>query len=490
MRTNVYVIYSRKITAFFRYKPAVRFLAILLISVVLALSLLAFFPTSVQAASKTTATLLDPVAAGSPEVDGKAYVLYDAQSGTFLTGKNEKEPLPPASITKVMTVLLALENLKLTDTITITRDMFETIPNDYTRLGLVEGEIITVEQALLASLLISANDTAMALALTMGGSIDGFTDMMNNRARELGCTDTHFTNPYGYADEDHLTTACDMALITAQALTHPVFTQITTKKNHLLPPTNLYEESRGLPNGNRFIATTQYAYDAYIGGKTGYTKLSRYTIVAGAEKDGRTLVGVILGASNSPIRYSNLIDLFEYGFGKYVTSTVDLNEYEAIKLQAIDQIKALINDEDYPLYIDETELQLDAWTTTTNTRDAGGYTASMDFDPSVLKADLASQVLNYPLYRHYADGSKVQVGVLVMTVLKQQPTPTASGSSIGPSIGPSDDPTADTNAEGPSIIRYILVGILSVILAFAVLLLVAMLKRDMKRRRRGKPRML
>jgi D-alanyl-D-alanine carboxypeptidase len=447
----------------------------------------AALPALVQAASVTSATLLDPVAAGSPEVDGKAYVLYDALSGTFLLGNNEKEPLPPASITKVMTVLLAMEELQLTDMITITSDMFKSIPNDYTRLGLVEGEIITVEQALHASLLISANDAAMALGLTMGGTVAGFADMMNKRARELGCTDTHFTNPYGYSDADHLTTACDMALITAEALKHPIFTEITTKKNHLLPPTNLYEESRGLPNGNRFIATTQYAYDAYIGGKTGYTNLSRYTIVAGARKDGRTLVGVILGASNSPIRYSNLIDLFEYGFSEYVTSSVDPSEYENMKLQAIDQIKAAIDDEDYPLYIAETELQLDAWTTTTSTRDAGGYTVSMDFDAAMLKADQANQVLKYPLYRHYTDGSKVQVGILEMTVMKQQPVSTTT---VASTTMPSGDPASDTDSEGLPFYHYLLVGMLSVIFVFAVLLLIAMLKRDMKRRKRGKPRML
>lgn len=485
MRTKVHVC-SKKNAVAFRGNSAVRVLAVLLAAVFLTLSFTVIHPVQIEASSLTSATLLDPAAAGSPDVDGKAFVLYDALSGTFLVGENERDRLSPASITKVMTALLAMENLKLTDTITITSDMFETIPNDYTRLGLVEGEIITVEQALLASLLISANDTAMALGLTMGGTVAGFSEMMNQRALELGCTDTHFTNPYGYSDEDHLTTACDMALITAEALKHPIFTEITTKKNHLLPPTNLYEDSRGLPNGNRFIATTEYAYDAYIGGKTGYTVMSRYTIVAGAEKDGRTLVGVILGASNSPVRYSNLIDLFEYGFDHYVTSSIDPDEYETMKLQAIDQIKALIEDADYPLYIAETELQLDAWTTTTSTKYAGGHTVSMDFDPTALKAEQASQVLNYPLFWHYKDGSKIQVGELVMTVLKHQPAATTTATTVMPS----GDPASNTDSEGPSIVRYILVGILSVILVFAVLLLVAMLKRDMKRRKRGKPRML
>ena len=119
------------------------------------------------AASGTQTPILDPNDPDAPAIDGTAYVLYDVQSGTFLLGNNQDTPLAPASITKVMTVLLAFENLKLTDTITVTRDMYESIPADYVRLGLVEGEEITVEQALYACLLISANDAAMKLALNI-----------------------------------------------------------------------------------------------------------------------------------------------------------------------------------------------------------------------------------------------------------------------------------------------------------------------------------
>lgn len=479
---------SRQMIGATNLRSAVKTLAILLaVSVVMAAVIYAI-SFEARAYDGTQITQIDPPPPGCPEVDGKAFVLYDAQSGTILAGHHANEPLPPASITKVMTALLALENLELSDPITITAEMFETIPNDYTRLGLMEGEIITVEQALHASLMISANDAAMALGLTVGGTLAGFIDMMNVRARELGCTDTQFTNPYGYADEAHLTTACDMALITAEALKYPLFSEITTKKNHLLEPTNLFAESRGLPNGNRFVTSSEFAYDAYIGGKTGYTDLSRYTIVAGAGKDGRTLVGVILGASNSPIRYSNLIDLFEYGFSQTVTQSIDPTEYESLKQQAVDQLKAQIDDADYALYVADAKLQLDDCITVTRVNEAGGHTVGMDCNPELLQADLEQQILNFPLYRRYNDGNEVQVGLLEVTVLKLQPTPTPTAAAT--SIAPSSDPAADAGTGGPTILRYLLIGLAGIVFVFAILLLIAMVKRDLSRRRRGRPRML
>ena len=286
--------------------------------------------------------LLDPAGLDAPAVDSKAYVLYDAQSGTFLLGKNQDTPLSPASITKVMTVLLALENLELTDTITITREMFEGIPNDYTRLGLFEGEEITVEEALYACLLISANDAAMALAAKVGGSEAEFVEMMNDKAVEIGCLNTNFTNSYGLADPNHLTTAHDMALILAEALKNDTYTRISTTKFFLLRATNKSAETRGMMNGNKFISAPQFAYEYYIGGKTGYTNISGYTIVAGAQKDGRTLVSVILGASGSEIRFSNLISLFNFGFSEFSTVHVNPVDFEDLKAQAIAEVTSSI----------------------------------------------------------------------------------------------------------------------------------------------------
>jgi D-alanyl-D-alanine carboxypeptidase len=433
------------------------------------------------AAPASATTHLDPAGDNPPAVDGKSYVLYDAQSGTFLLGKSQDTPMPPASITKVMTVLLAMEKLKLEDTITITRDMYKTIPNDYMRLGLAEGEIITVEEALYACLLISANDAAMALAFKMGGSVEGFSEMMNARAMELGCKNTHFTNPYGLADKEHLTTAHDMALITAEALKHDTYTQISTTKHYQMKATNLHAEERGLTNINRFISSATYAYEYYIGGKTGFTNLSGYTIVAGARKENRTLIAVILNATASKTRYENLISLFNYGYAAYANQKVDAAEFAELKSQTESQVADGIESSGYDFEITGSELNLDEYVTAGS--DKGGHTCLAGSCKSPLQADLPSQVASYPLYYEYSDGSRIQVGTLDITVSKKEMAETSTTAATTTA----DRPKEGTGA-GTGVLRAIFILALAAVTAFCLLLLLAMVRRDLRRRRRRKKR--
>jgi D-alanyl-D-alanine carboxypeptidase len=433
------------------------------------------------AAPVLATTLLDPSGNGSPAIDGKAFVLYDAQSGMFLLGKSQDTPMPPASITKVMTVLLAMEKLKMEDTITITRDMYKTIPNDYMRLGLTEGEVITVEEALYACLLISANDAAMALAFKMGGSVEGFAEMMNARAKELGCKNTHFTNPYGLADKEHLTTAHDMALITAEALEHKTYTQISTTKHYQMKATNLHAEERGLSNINPFVSSATYSYEYYIGGKTGFTNLSGYTIVAGARKENRTLIAVILNATASKIRYENLISLLNYGYAAFANQKVDAAEFAELKAQAESQVADGIESSGYDFEITGSELNLDEYVTEGSSK--GGHTCLAGTCESPLQADLPSQVASYPLYYEYSDGSRIQVGTLDITVSKKEMAETSTAAATTAA----DHPGEGTGA-GTSVLRVILILVLAAVTAFCLLLLLAMVRRDLRRRRRRKRR--
>ncbi|NLO35889.1 MAG: D-alanyl-D-alanine carboxypeptidase [Clostridiaceae bacterium] len=454
-----------------------------------AVVILSFLPAGIAAQAMPSATpLLGPGALASPEIDGEAYVLYDVRSETFLLGENPDRPLAPASITKVMTALLALENLALTDTITVTRAMFETIPNDYTRLGLVEGEVITVEETLYACLLISANDAAMALAVAVSGSVDAFATQMNERAAELGCTDTHFTNPYGLADEAHLTTAHDMALITAAALEHDLFREITTTRQHMFPPTNLYPEARGLPNGNRFVSQSAYAYEPYIGGKTGYTRLSGYTIVAGAQQDERTLVAVILNASNSPVRYTDLAQLFDYGFSAYLSEAVQEKDYETVKNETRRAIADAIEQAGCKLTLDRVTLELTDWVITTPERSAAGYTSGVDLEAFDLDKDTADKEVCLPLYRRYADGSRTATGQILLTLRVVEPSPTVTETTATTAI--TQAPVPATDDEDSDVWRYLLAVVLGLVCLVCLLLLVAMLRRDMKRKRRKRPRIL
>ncbi len=426
--------------------------------------------------------LLDPVGDGAPEIDGKAYVLYDMQSGVFLLGKDQDTPLSPASITKVMTVLLAFEKLNMTDTITVTRDMYESIPNDYVRLGLVEGEEITVEEAVYSCLLISANDAAMALAITMGGSVEGFSAMMDEKAVELGCKHSHFTNPYGFSDPDHVTTAHDMALILAEALKYEMYTKISTTANYTIPATNKFDESRGLTNGNRFVSTTTYAYENYIGGKTGVTDLSGHTIVAGARQNGRTLIGVILGASHSEIRYANLIDLFTYGFEKYKTTGIDPAEYTALQEQTVNQVISGIAGAGYSLEITDVALSLNPYCTTLAAKSDTGYSTGIDVSQAVIKADLSQQVLVMPVYRQYSDNTKDQVGTLSITLCDPQTAETASEAAAE-----SKKPKTDIKT---ILIRAGIIFVLVCILALCITIYVMLQKEKKRKRSRRRPRVL
>lgn len=456
---------------------SVRIVAVLLGLIVIALSTNIFAFATDQSTNTSGTVLLDDSPEGIPEIDGSAYILYDAQSDTFLVGSNCDTPLPPASITKVLTIILAFENLKLTDVITVTKDMYDFIPEDYVRLGLVEGEEITVNDAIYASLLISANDACSALAVKMAGSIDNFSVMMNERALELGCTGTNFTNPFGYSDPEHVTTVHDMALIMEVALEFDLFKEITTTSAYSIPATNKFNESRTITNGNRFVSTTTYSYEHYIAGKTGYTDLSGHCIVAAAESDGRVLIGVILGASASEIRYSNLIDLFDYGFSNYTTTSNEIGEYTSMQEQICTQIEDSITSTG--LIIANTEITLQPYITTTAERSSGGYSTSIDLSGAIIDATLDSQVLELPVTRQYSDGTLFQVGMMRVTVAKELVTEQI--------INKEEEKGIDSKYW---INRIVVVLILLFVLTVAIIIFLQVQKRRQIKMNRRRPRIL
>lgn len=171
-----------------------------------------------------------------PSIVAPSGVLMEASTGTVLYDKNMHEQHYPASITKIMTALLAIENCELDEMVTVPHEAVY-MEDKGSHIALDEGEELTVEDCLYAIMLASANDAAYALAIHVGGTIENFADMMNQRAEELGCEDTHFTNPHGLPDENHVTSAYDMALITREALKHDIFRTIagTTFMKYSLP---------------------------------------------------------------------------------------------------------------------------------------------------------------------------------------------------------------------------------------------------------------
>lgn len=262
-----------------------------------------------------------------PDIASEAAIVMDAKTGQVLYEKDAYKTMYPASITKILTTLVALENGSLSSTLTMSEDAVWGIERGSSHIALDVGEQITLEQALYAVMLVSANEAAWGVAEHIGGTLENFCTMMNERAKELGCTNTHFVNANGLHDDNHYTCAYDMALITREAIKNPDFMKITATTYYEIPPTNLQPETRYLYQDNKLIRDGhQYYYEYAQGGKTGFTDQARGTLVAWAEKDGMQLICVTLHGYPSKVTYTDAKALFEYCFNNY-TYTNPLSDY-------------------------------------------------------------------------------------------------------------------------------------------------------------------
>lgn len=246
-----------------------------------------------------------------PQVRGEAAYLIDVKSGQTLFIKNPDEPLAPASTTKIMTGLLAIEQGDLNDVVTVSSTMLNNKIVYGTQIYLAPGEQMLLKDMLYAMFLNSANDAAVAIAEHIGGDLPHFVDMMNQRALEIGATQTHFINPSGLTEKGHVTTAHDLALIARVAYQNPVFAEYVRTKKQVIP-----RPKKDLPtlmvNENKLLWS-----DSDVDGiKTGYTAAAQNCLVASVTKDGRQFIGVILKSPGREI-YTDMEDMFEYGFTQF-----------------------------------------------------------------------------------------------------------------------------------------------------------------------------
>ena len=246
-------------------------------------------------------------------------ILMDAKTGKILYSKNAFEPMYPASTTKIMTAILTLENCKLTDVATVSHNAIYSIPVGYTHASLREGEELTIEQLLNVLMIPSANDAAIVLAEHIAGSVEEFAVMMNNKAKELGCLNTNFINPNGVHNDDHHSTAYDLALMGRYAMQFDDIMRIAAISQYTLPKTNKYDrEDRIFNTTNGLVSkNNKYYYPEATGLKTGYTDKSGYCIVTTAKKGDVELLEVVLGSETIPERYEDCTKLFDYGFDNY-----------------------------------------------------------------------------------------------------------------------------------------------------------------------------
>lgn len=260
--------------------------------------------------------------------------MMDATTGKILYEKNSRTKQYPASITKLMTILLALEHGSLEDEITFSHDAVFSIEPGSAHIAIQEGEILTLEQVLYGIMLRSANECANAAAEYVDGSMEKFAEHMTARAKELGCENTNFVNANGLFDENHYTTAYDMALIAQELLKNETYRSMMSNTYYLIPPTNKQPEERPLHGQHQMLnENSLYYYEPAEGGKTGYTVEAQNTLVTYAKQGDTELIAVVLKC-NGAQHYVDTKTLFEYGFANYQTvkafSAADLTQNVAI----------------------------------------------------------------------------------------------------------------------------------------------------------------
>lgn len=267
-----------------------------------------------QSAAYATQNAGGAASVSEPQIQAQGAVVIDAATGQILYGKNANTKYYPASITKLMTALLVIENCDLDGTVTFSKTATTNLEAGAVSLGMVEGDQLTVRQCLYALLLKSANEVGNALAEYVSGSISAFADLMNKKAAALGCTNTHFVNPHGLNDPNHYTTPYDMALIGRAAFANSTLREIDTTLSYKLPATKK-NEAMTITMGHKMLYPNDSRYyEGIIGGKTGFTSLAGNTLVTGAERNGVRLVAVVMKANGT--HYTDTKALLDYGFAK------------------------------------------------------------------------------------------------------------------------------------------------------------------------------
>lgn len=273
------------------------------------------------------------------DISAPNVMLFQTDTGKILYEKNIDEKIYPASITKLMTAILVVENCNLDDIVTVSENAVTSVPSGYVNANLQVGEQLTVKDLLYVMLIPSANDAANALAEHVAGSIDSFSTMMNTRAKELGCTGSNFTNPSGLHQEEHYTTVRDLSFIAKEAISKNIIKKIVGTKNYTLLNTEKYEKVERKFTTTNYMKRkelSKYYCEYCIGGKTGYTGQANNCVVEYAEKNGIELTAIVMG-EDSKIKGKKFLDakeMFDYVYANYKNESIAKKneECETIKI--------------------------------------------------------------------------------------------------------------------------------------------------------------
>jgi len=264
-----------------------------------------------------------------PRIGAESAILMEANTGTILYSKNIHEHLYPASVTKILTALIAMEECDMDEMVTFSNRAIESIDwrND-ANLGINPGNSITMEQCLYGLLVGSANEVAYAIAehICGDGNVSDFANLMNEKAKELGCIDSNFVTPNGIHDDNHYTSAYDLALIAKAFYSNELLSKMSATTSYKVPQTETQPKDDMIVYAkSKLHEGKEYAYEGLVGTKTGYTNIARQTLVSCAEKNGLKLICVIM-KEESPYQYTDTIDLFNYGFDNFNAVNIAAND--------------------------------------------------------------------------------------------------------------------------------------------------------------------
>lgn len=376
-----------------------------------------------------------------PEIESAAAVVIEASTGSILYNKNAFDAYYPASTTKLMTSLLAIEQCPLSDIVTCSKDSIESIGWDSSRIGLVTGESLDMENALYAILLASANEVSYAVGEHVGGTMDNFVAMMNQRAADLGCVNTHFMNPHGLDHEQHYSCPYDLALIARKAIEYTTFRRVSGSYNHQIPATNK-NDSRWISNTHPYIKKN-VVYEGVFAGKTGSTSKAGNCLVTCAERNGMTLICAIMKAPNSATVQSDTATLLDYTFKNFTLTPLAASEATSKNAFPIlfEDEEALIADVSSPLSVSDTSLMLPTGAVYSD------LTKKITLTPSISFA-AGENVIGEVSY-YYADNYVGSAEIIYHSedniVVVPSPTPTPTATPV-----PTSAPDASTGSSNDS----------------------------------------
>lgn len=406
-----------------------------------------------------------------PKVMAETAIVMDIDTGEILYAKGIDEKRAPASTTKIMTAMLAIEKVPFETQITFTNEV-NNIEAGSTHIGIKPGETLTMKDCAYAILLASANEVSSGVAEYIGTTVPAFVDMMNQRAKELGCTNTNFVNANGLYDENHYTTARDLAIIAKAAFQNETFREIVKTPYYIVPKTNLTDEERWLNNHHKMILQGPEYYEGCLGGKTGYTEKAGNTLVTYAERNGRKLVCVVLADINIAAQYTDTSALLNYGFDNFQqlsTATASLSPSKSDELGNLLNEKGLLT----------TALETASISIPKDTTEKLTY-----------KTTLENNMLNIDYYygKQQLGSSSIQASDEILKAAEELSPQKAEEPDTTVSSNSSNNKNTPKKESSLPSWKYIALFLLITGILFYIVVLIVNIKRKIKRRRQKKAR--